>query len=321
MSGSKVSPGRGLVVAAFVAVAVLGGCLSGDDEVEPETAPVAEEAEQAQVSETTGSIKGTVSSDLFEPLGAAVVTIIETSASTTVALNGEFTINNVAPGRYTLFTTAVGYQSASGAVEVRAGEVTGVQITLRPLASDDPYVDAWDVAGTISNSVIWHVEPPGVGCIIIPAPVLDIKSCGGLGGGSHTHEFVNVTADVMTHIVELVWDPAGPLGEYLALDYMCEDVPRGNGGAVLDDKHPCYFADPEAKSPLGIRVDHAHQETNGYTWEGDWASRIFANYGMLGTYDLTGVDAGVAYQQKFTYYFTVFHKAAAPEGYSGIPDA
>ncbi len=185
----------------------------------------------------------------------------------------------------------------------------------------DPYVVSQDFRGYISMAAAWQAEGP-LGCVIIPTPaLLDVKNCGGIRFGGENGEIaINVTQDVKTILVEMVWDPAGPLGAYLQLDLMCPEVPRGNGGAVLDTEHACYFDTPGSESPLIHRVDEQHWLDNGYNHTGNWAARVFATFGMLGTYELTGVDAGVAYEQTFKIYTSVFHKEAAPDGYTGIPD-
>lgn len=49
--------------------------------------------------------------------------------------------------------------------------------------------------------------------------------------------------------------------------------------------------------------------------DGQGISRLYGvlTIGVFGTYDLTGIDIGVAYEQSFTKYVTVFYRDSAPE--------
>lgn len=313
-----------LLTILALSASVFAGCIGGDD-VAPEEDTVPDRAEEATVTATTGSVRGTVSTDLFEPLGGAQVAIIETAQETKVAKGGDFTFNDVEPGFYTLFVVALGYESATRGIDVKAGEITQITLQLTPLVADDPWIDFRDYVGLVTYAVAWQAELPTIGCYIGPEPPAGItpKSCGGLrGGGSVNGEVhLNVTDDVKTVMVEMIWDPAGPLGEYLSLDFMCPLVPRASdGGSVLDTDHVCFFDTPGTKSPLVHRVDESHWIENDYNFTGDWAARVFATYGMAGTHALTGVDVGVAYEQTFKLFTSVFHKERAGEAYTGIPD-
>lgn len=308
--------GISLTIVAFLAMA-LAGCV-GSDDAAPADDGLRDSADEAVVSATSGSIRGTVASDLFEPLGGAQVGIIETAQETKVARNGEFTMNDIVPGRYTLHIAAIGYQSAQRAVEVRAGEISEVTAQLIPAAGQDPYVEQRHVVDTISSGIAWHVEVPGQGCVVGPAQVGYDKTCSGLGGAFNN---INVTPETESIIVEMVWKPAGPLGENFQLDIICETAPRSGNGAILDTSHPCYYEAPGRQSPLTIRADQTDSfEVEDYKWQGDWDLRVYGSYGIIGTGDAVGSDVGLTYEQKFEYFISVFYRAPAPDGYSGIPD-
>ncbi len=115
-----------LITLAF-ALTVLSGCIGGDD-VDPAGDDVPQEAEEVQVTETTGSLKGTVSSDLFEPLGGALVSVVEADKETKVSRSGDFVINDLDPGRYTIHIQALGYEATSRAADIKAGEVTEIAL-------------------------------------------------------------------------------------------------------------------------------------------------------------------------------------------------
>ena len=313
------------VVLLFV-VSALAGCLGGDDDVESSEPQIAEKADEVVTTSTTGSIKGTVASDLFEALGGATVAVVETGDETTVAKNGEFVFNDLEPGRFTLIASALGYGQGTRAVDVKAGEVSAVAFQLLPLPSDDPYIEQRDHAGIISYGAAWTAELPVIGCLFLEPNdgVVNYNpdACGQLSSapaGATQPEFA-VTEDVKTILIEMVWDPAGPLGEFLKMDLVCPLVPRGFLGQVSDEEHVCYFPTTSRDSPIVHRIDESHWIENDYNYTGTWVARVFPTYGTLGTYDLVGVDVGVTYQQQFTVYISIFHKEPAPEGYTAIPD-
>lgn len=326
---------------------LLAGCLAGDDPAQQDAG--GDDDSSAQVTEDAGAVQGAVSSDVFEPLADARVELLTmareaTEFSSTTGADGEFSISRVEPGEYIVFVTRVGYEANQRGVEVVAGEVTEVRVQLELLPETGPYAEEFDRVGFVTWAAAWQAEPPGVGCITIESPVgvLDPKSCGGVrGGGGDAGEtrvgpsqsvegWTNIGAsddfretdldDLKTIMVEMRWNPAGPLGEHFLLDMMCSDMPRGSGGAILDLEHDCY-QEARGASPLQIRFDEEHWLEHDYNYTGTWAARVFATYGMLGTHGLTGVDVGAAYEQSFEKYWTIFHGEPAPEGFSRLPDA
>lgn len=79
----------------------------------------------------TGAIEGTVQDSVTtEPLPGANVYISELDAGAAVGPNGQFSIDNVAPGTYDLRVTFVGYATKLVPVEVEADETTRVDILL-----------------------------------------------------------------------------------------------------------------------------------------------------------------------------------------------
>lgn len=334
-----------LLTAASFALMLLAGCLGGEDDLGADNGE-SQQSSQAEVTEQTGAVRGTVSSDLFEPLGGARVELLtqdraSTDHTATVDPEGEFAISRVDPGQYIVFVTAVGYESGQRSVEIVAGEIATAQFQLEALPHDGPFMETWDVTGFIDWAASWQAEAPGEGCVEIDGTSGLGKTCGGVRSGfsengeirfgpsqsvdgweGNGDEFFEADMeDVKTILVEMTWTPAGPLGENLQLDLMCQDMPRGANGAVEETDHPCYFDTPSRESPIIHRVDEEHWLEAGYDHTGTWATRIFATYGLLGTHDLTGVDAGVAYQQDFDIVISLFHGEPAEQGVSMLPDA
>lgn len=315
---------RALLVLVCILAASLAGCFGGNDAVSTDDDGLQDQAEEVTVTATTGSIRGTVASELFEPLGGAQVGLVEAARETLVARNGEFVFNDVAPGRYTVNTAKDGYLSANRAVDVVAGEVAEVSFQLVLLASEDPYVEEREHVAIINMGGAWEADVPVVGCQTVNAGLSQVTynpdSCGQVSAGARTQPEMDVTDDVKTILVEMIWRPAGPLGEYLKMDLVCPLVPRGLLGQVADLDHVCYFPTTSRESPIIHRIDEPHWAENDYNHTGTWVARVFPSYGTLGTYELTGVDVGVTYEQSFAVLISIFHREGAPEGYSAIAD-
>src|SRR5258706_12572649 len=81
-------------------------------------------------SEIRGKVVSVVGA---EPLARVQVAVLETGAKAVTGRNGTFTIQNLAPGHYTLRLNAVGYRLVTGPFSLTAGEkVKEFHFTLRP---------------------------------------------------------------------------------------------------------------------------------------------------------------------------------------------
>ncbi|MBW3583555.1 MAG: carboxypeptidase-like regulatory domain-containing protein [Euryarchaeota archaeon] len=315
-----------LVILLFL-VGALSGCV--DDDPLDSTGTSEGTAEPAAVGEETGSVTGRIMDDAFEPLPGANVTLFDHEArffDTRSDSKGRYTLNAVPPGPYVMLVTAPGHFEKKASLDVPKATVVERDLFLERLPSDAPYREGpLQYVGFIDAALAYQVEPAGVGCIVESVGSRAVKSCSGwrfdFGNTKNGEIKINVTEDVESLLVEMRWDPKGPLGKDLTLDLLCPEVPRSRQGAVLDTEHDCYFASPGRTSPLVHRVDADHWHERGYNHTGFWAARVFGSHGAVGTYDLTGVDAGAAYSQDFEVWVTVFHKDPAPDGFSGFPDA
>jgi Fe(3+) dicitrate transport protein len=72
----------------------------------------------------TGKLKGTVSDSTGAPVEGASVLIKETSAGTLTDIKGNYLIENIAPGNYTVQVNMVGYSNGAAQVQIKANETT-----------------------------------------------------------------------------------------------------------------------------------------------------------------------------------------------------
>ncbi|MDQ7053852.1 MAG: carboxypeptidase-like regulatory domain-containing protein, partial [candidate division KSB1 bacterium] len=81
----------------------------------------------------TGTISGTVkANDTGEPLIGANVVIVNTSLGSATNTNGQFEIQQVPPGQYTVKAVFIGYHSMIQEVRLNAGETVTVNFDLEP---------------------------------------------------------------------------------------------------------------------------------------------------------------------------------------------
>lgn len=91
-------------------------------------------AASAMPDEGSGSITGTVVDDEKQPIGLATVVLLEVKAEQRTDNVGRYTFNGLAAAFYTVTISALGYEAYARRVEVRPGEITYVNATLRPIA-------------------------------------------------------------------------------------------------------------------------------------------------------------------------------------------
>jgi outer membrane receptor protein involved in Fe transport len=81
-------------------------------------------------AQNNGSISGYLKTRSGDPAVSLTVKLLNTTVVTSSAPSGAFTLRNIAPGRYTLLVTGIGYKSEQKAVSVVAGKNTDVSFTL-----------------------------------------------------------------------------------------------------------------------------------------------------------------------------------------------
>ncbi|MDN5288067.1 MAG: Iron complex outerrane recepter protein [Mucilaginibacter sp.] len=78
----------------------------------------------------TGSIKGTVTTSDGKPAESVNVSLQGTTKGVTVNKNGQYILNNVASGPYTIVASFIGLSTQKKQIEVKAGETIQVDFTL-----------------------------------------------------------------------------------------------------------------------------------------------------------------------------------------------
>lgn len=87
-------------------------------------------------SQSTGSVRGTVQTSDGAPAEYVNVSVEGLSRGSVADRKGNFEINNLQPGNYTIVASYIGLGTQKQAVDVKAGEVTSVNFVLRENAEE-----------------------------------------------------------------------------------------------------------------------------------------------------------------------------------------
>lgn len=311
----------------LVLTLLVAGCAQ-DPKVPPAATDVTV-AGPAQFSDTTGAIEGLVHDLEFQGLAGAEVGIPALGLTARTDDQGRYVFNNLDVGTVEVFAQKIGYDSAARRVEVRAGEVVGLDLALTAMASVEPYSETLTKKGLL-------------GCAVQVDPVVGFSACGvaGLVGELTGQDMSGIdqfrlewevnTSPALWHstVHEMQWRSSQALGSGLAVNWevnLCSGDPKNTFGyaegktplRVEADYEKIQSIPPSAKtcSQQGLVETDQSGECNEQMCR--LQSRVFQ------AADTTGqaADVGVAAMQAFEQYFTVFFHAPAPEGFTALPDA
>lgn len=299
---------------ALLLTVVLAGCAAGGaepDSVQPSLS--------VDPGGDTGGIEGSVVDDSLTPVGAAQVAVT-TSTGVFQALTGEtggFMITGVPAGRHTLFAAALGYDSVAKSVEVIAGQVTTVSLSLSPLPVIEPYVELFGPYDGYFECRIGHANTGECGWFIAqqPHPTQLYPNDRSIFSFNMTSE------DWQTFQGEMRWQQgsfATSTSMRLAFSY------DGRTGVHR-------WCSSEGPSPLVWRYERAGIEESLCTEVGnnEEAPEPEMKYNPLRTYANVPFGANadpqglvyVSFQQRFQVVVSVFYGERAPVDYSAFPDA
>lgn len=267
-----------LVLTAF------SGCVGGEGaDVKASNPPPS--AAPPTVTEDTGSISGTVLDDEALPIVGADVAIIgggEYGSKTDDG--GKFTINEVPPGSVKIVAQKLGFESIGRNVDVLAGEVATVTLTLKAIEIVNAYHDTFDFNGMFVCGV--------------SSPAAVVTPCRNVPEEKSTFA-VAVKADVKTYIDAMTWQSSAPGTSKVMRNAL--SVSPGSGSANMNGPSPNIARVDEIKTKADSKVNHV-------IW-----------IGYTGTSDPTSIIA-ISIQQKFHVLTSVFYGVEAPEDYTGLPD-
>lgn len=275
---------------ALVATLILipwAGCVSEADASKTQESPT-DPAPEPTVTADTGSISGLVVSNELAPLSGAIVGLLERpELAATTDEGGRFTFNDVEPGGYSVVAQKLGYDSAARKITVVAGEVAEVEFVLKPIPTDEPYVESFTYAGFFGLGFSTPVVTARLGGVISPSTERSIFRTNLSGPG------LEDVVDAMTG------ESSAPLTAKRFM-LVLSAVNGGSGSNTTAGTSPLLNKLEGPKTNQTSQISHV-------TWIA-WTQ----------TSDPTQVVV-VVFQQRFTLHANLFYHDPAPPDFTGLP--
>lgn len=263
-------------------VLLLAGC-AGDGAKQNVTssAPV------ATADEVTGSVTGRVLDEESNPIQDADVGIRgqPSFVAKTDAL-GRYTFNGVNPGTISVDAQKLGFDSGSRKVDIVAGEVKTLDITL--------------IAMAVASQGYPHMIPLTAYMQVgATTPVLTLRP--GVLLNDKLVFSTEMKKGVRTALTEMVWQSSAPLSaKKMRLDTTFD----GKVGSVASSKSPLVYMNEDINTTKKMSL--------GYSL---WLPFLCATCVEEAPSNLVVV----VYEQRFNIYLTIFYGMAPPEKYTAVP--
>lgn len=297
-----------ILVGAFVLL-LLAGCADVDE------TPRATEI-IAKADEETGAIKGVVLDESLLPVNAALVGLDEGNATLTDA-NGAFAYSHVPPGQHRVSVQGVSIEPKSVMVDVQAGQVSEVTVTVAILPAQTPYHETVTQDGITFCGTSFR--QPG------QAQPAYLQICGALfyAGLTDYDRFRLDWQIAMPGLTglwgESVWQRnSAASGGYNVL----WDV-FANGGNIYD-----IGQNGSGHSPIQVRIERATIDAQVEAHGDDECkadaechiASFHANFGeTLGP--AAPADAAVSVMQRYSVYLTKFYHGELPSIFTALADS
>src|SRR5688500_7351078 len=134
---------RSTLVALFLLIPVLAGCVEGGKEA---TVSPSQSLPTESVGDT-GAIAGIVTNDELTPIADARVSLPALNRSVRTVLDGTFLFEAVPAGEHKVVVEAIGHNSLGGTVSVIVGETANVKYALVPQEIEIPYTELYILTG------------------------------------------------------------------------------------------------------------------------------------------------------------------------------
>lgn len=309
---------RALVPLLALSLAWLAGCSE---------APEADlgDAPGLEVTDSTGGIRGVVVDDRIRPVADASVKVTGPGVErgTTTDAEGRFAVTALAPGSYFVTVSSPVHREVQSSAEVVAGveDPPLVRVQLERLFTQDPYsvqvvregffecsqanAGLYSSSNCVYDPYRWALGPPS------PTQPVD----------NVTHQEREWHSDVQPGwqqlVFEMQWEPTSQ-GTSAAMGIVVSTFKPERDGAH-------WFAEFEGPSPIRGQLDvgETHDSASGMEPE-QVPPEGLANMSYFvavrsppdATCAVFCAPPGLAVNQQFTLYLTMFHYGVPPEGWS-----
>lgn len=287
--------GTAVVLASTLLLGLLAGCTSGSERTAEDAA---KEPSPSLPGEGGGTLAGFVLDDALNPLEGVAVTNENTNATVSTDLTGAYAFEGLAPTVYRLRFDLRGFVGVLKRVNVVSSQTNWANVTLAALPRGEAHREEYDFQGFLecNHSLVPSPTggyPPG-NCVPSRLVALDTTP------NSNTKQVFVFPAgrDAVEVLVEMVWE-----ADDLPFAGKLRVVVEENGTSLQGGR---TYMSYEGPSPARIELR---------------PPVLDAVPVLLQTRtEVTEQEPGLAFQQPFTVYVTVFYVEPMPEDYSRIPE-
>lgn len=265
----------------------------------------------------TGTVEGTVVDESQLPV-AGVVAGLDNKANATTGEDGFFRIEKVPAGSHTIYFQKIGYAAAARRVDVPAGDLVQVRVTLTAIAVDASYHETLKQTGIVfcgvatrTSSSQNHTSAKGNICVLFAQ------------GGQESFDKSQIRwflklFNASGYFSETTWQASTALTKGMDMFW----------ALLLDDglSTPTFGQGGSHESPMRVRVEIKALydtlkmfPTKSCTKNAD--CMVLSYHYVRG--ELLGpgypVDAGVAINQRYDVWTTVFYNGELPEEFTVLP--
>lgn len=328
---------RANAIIVLLSTALFAGCVA-EPAAKPDDTP---QATAAEVDESTGALVGTVINEEGLPLSGVNIGLIETGDATTSDDAGQYTINGIEPGEYSVQAAMVGFEPGLKRVTIAIGEIAQANFQLTVIAVDVPHHVSDQQLGNIQCSVTIFPGFPMSGVVAgSDGWYSSLQACGLLEDAQAANPLppskfdlqFPMPAGTQEFVVEQVWQSTQAAGNGLSIG--AEDPDAVNDGedyGSATGPSPLYLYVPNQKllNVTGAQgIDPAEDDfivqtrtfSTANTTNMDLPAEI-PEIPVFGAPNNQKLDAGLAFDQRFEVWITAFVGMERPAGFSALPDA
>lgn len=319
------------LLAIFVMTGLaVSGCLGGDGDASAD--PASDPTGPAAFDEETGGIEGVVTDEEAKPVAGAQVGVLGLALETVTDADGRFVFDNVAPGRQSVVVQKLGYESASRAVEVVAGQSVSLQFTIAQIVVHEAYHLSIPKTGYFECT--WRYSAVLVGA---SGPCGYTNVNGTTGNPLDQYVFTNserkwnygADPGAMSVLNEMVWTAgSAATGDNLRIFFSYADRSSQHTFCQADGFSPLVMKwereevdeDSDWECEIGSEGNQPSDEPDTIDLEEGMKLQTFVSVGVARVAD-TSTGQGFAYDQRFEIWFSMFYWEPAPADFSALPDA
>lgn len=306
------------------ALILLAGCAG------PDTSPASLPPEERSDVESPGDLRqdaatlsGTVFNDQQEPVGGALVGILEYDLTATSDEAGGFRFRNLAPGPVTVTAARLGFESAAKRITLEPLKEASVVFLLAPIPTSDPFHETFPYDGYFTCKMGLPTQSAACGSIL----AIGFRTDDLLWANDRAFQWWNLSRpDYVTIIGELTWNPGTAATSTKLRSSFDHERFGSHWFCGQEGPKPIYYR-YERDLDLGTK-DTGDCQGNSSQVTVDPRQPIFGKPLVTGfrvpfggTSPPDNPPVYLAFQQRVTSYMSVFYDETAPDKWKAAPDA